>query len=308
MGFTALIALVDLVWIPIAGFTVTFSRGTAFSEACVVALACAAALLAISSIARYRDLTNRFRCREISFALGLIVSIGVFTHIALIFSYLCAAINTPTIDQSIVRIEALFGVSWPEIYGWVKAHATVHSIFLFAYRSGIFQLGLVPVILSVTGRGDDAAEFFSLYAVSSIAVVLFAGLLPAESAFIHFGITDPKTASTVSHFEPLRNGSLRTIELGAGQGLVSFPSFHTMMAIFFAYSVRHVRFVFPVALALNAVMIASTITVGGHYLTDVLGGIVCGVAAILAIRAAFQGHTSKHRAADRAAPAADAGG
>ncbi|QOH33876.1 PAP2 superfamily protein [Burkholderia cepacia] len=70
----------------------------------------------------------------------------------------------------------------------------------------------------------------------------------------------------------------------AVQGLVSMPSFHTMMALFFIYSVRNIRLALPAVAVLNVIMISSTITVGGHYLADVLAGIVCGVAVILAVR------------------------
>ncbi|WP_231944021.1 phosphatase PAP2 family protein [Burkholderia stabilis] len=85
---------------------------------------------------------------------------------------------------------------------------------------------------------------------------------PAQSAFVHFGIADPHTASTVSHYDLLRIGQLRRFNLSESQGLVSLPSFHLMLALLLAYALRHVRDVFPVSIGMNAVTIVSTPTQG----------------------------------------------
>ncbi|VWB43615.1 PAP2 family protein [Burkholderia lata] len=87
------------------------------------------------------------------------------------------------------------------------------------------------------------------------------------------------------------------------QGLVSMPSFHTMMAMFLVYSMRNIRLVLPAVIVLNVIMIASTITVGGHYLADVLAGIVCGAVVILVVRLGLQGQFAKITHAGRASGA-----
>jgi membrane-associated phospholipid phosphatase len=58
------------------------------------------------------------------------------------------------------------------------------------------------------------------------------------------------------------------------------PSFHTEMAVIFAYALRRVPVVSVIGVALNAVMIASTPTEGGHYLADVIGGLLLALALI----------------------------
>ena len=67
-------------------------------------------------------------------------------------------------------------------------------------------------------------------------------------------------------------------------GIVSFPSFHTVMAVQFAYAYRSLRLVFPTAIGLNALMIVSVPYAGDHYFIDVLAGAVIAIAGIAVAR------------------------
>ncbi|WP_240202143.1 MULTISPECIES: phosphatase PAP2 family protein [Burkholderia] len=82
------------------------------------------------------------------------------------------------------------------------------------------------------------------------------------------------SASIVSHHDLLCNGQFRQFNRPESQGLVSLPSFHVMLALLLAHAMRHVRYVFPASVVLNAVMIMSTPTTDGHYLSDVIARIV----------------------------------
>jgi membrane-associated phospholipid phosphatase len=124
------------------------------------------------------------------------------------------------------------------------------------------------------------------FAVPDIATlaILIAVPFPTESAFLHFDVHDPYTVSTVSDYFLLRNGHARELAFTSAQGLISFPLLHAMLALYFAYSLRHVRLVFPIGIALNFLMILSTPTQGGHYLFDVLSGLIAGVLVIYFVR------------------------
>jgi membrane-associated phospholipid phosphatase len=58
-----------------------------------------------------------------------------------------------------------------------------------------------------------------------------------------------------------------------------------MLAIVTTYAARGLRVVFPCLLALNTLMIVSTVPYGGHYLVDVLAGGVIALLAIVGVRA-----------------------
>ncbi|VWC04824.1 PAP2 family protein [Burkholderia lata] len=282
---TAVIAVVDIRGAHGIGMALAFGIAAYFAGlAGCAAIAVAAALIVLSHAPRYRERALTWRWRESAIALLCIVAIAAFSQAVVVLDYLCVALAPPSIEADLVRFDALLGFHWPDLYRWVRAHAELQSVLAFAYRCSIVQLIAVPFILATARRHDDLAEFMTLFAFALLVVVVVSTPFPAQSAFIHFGIADANTASTVSHYDLLRSGRLRQFSLSESQGLVSLPSFHVMLALLLAYAVRHVRYLFPASVVLNAVMIVSTPTQGGHYLADVIAGIVFGVLSLVVVR------------------------
>ena len=280
---TAAIAAVDILGAHGVGMALVLDNGAYFAGlAECTAIAVATALMVLSYTPRYRALA--WRLRESALAMLCVVVIAAFSQAVVVLDYLCVALAPPSIEADLVRFDALLGFHWPDLYRWVRAHAELQSVLEVAYRSSIVQLIVVPFILATTRRHDDLAEFMALFAFSLLVVVVVSTPFPAHSAFVHFGIADANTASTVSHYDLLRSGQLQHFNLSESQGLVSLPSFHVMLALLLAYAVRHVRYVFPASVMLNAVMIVSTPTQGGHYLADVIAGILFGVLSIVVVR------------------------
>ena len=78
----------------------------------------------------------------------------------------------------------------------------------------------------------------------------------------------------------LRDNMLGAVDLGALQGLVCAPSFHTAAAVIYiamAWPCRYLRW--PLLL-INAAMLLSTPVEGTHYLVDMIGGAMCTAGAI----------------------------
>jgi hypothetical protein len=106
-------------------------------------------------------------------------------------------------------------------------------------------------------------------------------------------------------FNALRDGSLTNIDVSSVQGVVSFPSFHTMLGILITYALRDTRPLFIPVAAINAVMIVSTLPVGGHYLADVIAGAAISAAAIYGMGREFGGSLlalARHARARRGHP------
>jgi len=72
-------------------------------------------------------------------------------------------------------------------------------------------------------------------------------------------------------------------------GIVSFPSYHTSMAIILAAATRSNRLVFIASSIVNSLMVVATIPIGYHYLVDLIAG---GLIAAGALYAA-QWHASR---------------
>ena len=73
---------------------------------------------------------------------------------------------------------------------------------------------------------------------------------------------------------------MTSIQLNNLEGLITFPSFHTAIAILFAWAVWRTPYVWFAGLVTNVLMILSTPLSGSHYVIDLAGGAVVATVAI----------------------------
>jgi membrane-associated phospholipid phosphatase len=111
---------------------------------------------------------------------------------------------------------------------------------------------------------------------------------PARSAVTLLG-PDPVHIPQTGLFQPaiidaLRAGTLRTVSLADLHGLVSFPSFHTVAAILFAWAAWPVRLLRGPMLVTNLAMLAATPVDGAHYFVDLAGGGGIALLALASVR------------------------
>lgn len=303
------VASVDIVWARATGFSI--KRGWPFSSISPrigIALIAVAALALLSYVPRYSGAAKMLRCREVAAAILFLISLNFWGQAISVLSYLGTALNRPTIEGGLVKFDTAIGFDWMHVYQWISGHPMLATTLEYAYFSPLAQIITLSFALALVRRIDVLSELMMIVIVSLLLVMLISIPFPASSAFTHYGITGPKGDWAVRDFVLLRSGAMRAMNPSAAQGLVSMPSYHVMIAIFLIYSARSIRFLFPVAIALNVVMIASTITVGGHYLADVLAGALCAAAAILAVRLGLRSRASARGSVGWPSSAADTGG
>jgi len=196
------------------------------------------------------------------------------------FSYVVTATNLPLANDAIAAVDHALGFDWLRWFGLVEQHQALHLVLQLAYPSVTVQMVLIACYLSLTGQPERSRELVWTIMLSLLIIVPLSGLLPVESAWLYYHVAGFFDAATVADFDRLRAGQLQNVDLRQLQGIISFPSFHTCLGLLFPYVVRKRRRVLlPVAL-LNAMMILSVPTEGGHFLIDVIAG--AGVAVVAA--------------------------
>lgn len=121
-------------------------------------------------------------------------------------------------------------------------------------------------------------------------------LIPATTAWTFAG--QEALASKILPDLPTTTNSwlsdLMQIRSGLGRhvlrpsGIIAFPSFHCASAILNIWAVWQVRALRLPFLALNLVMIAATPLIGGHYLSDLIGGTIVAAVTIAAVGAIYR--------------------
>lgn len=225
----------------------------------------------------------------------------IFTHLAalciilptsgLTLSYLLASIPIPLHDETLIKIDNFFGFDWLTYIGWLNEHPKLAKLLSFAYDSMVMQISLVMLVLCFANRVDQAQRFVGGLILTSFITIVLAAIFPAVAGYIHYGINlddyhNLKPAAAYLHKDGilgLRDGTLHTIGINM-QGIVTFPSFHTVIAVLLIYACWPLLSIRWMVASWNVLMIISTMGDGGHYLSDVMGGIAVALVAIYAMQ------------------------
>ncbi|CAG9172087.1 phosphatase PAP2 family protein [Cupriavidus pinatubonensis] len=286
----AILAL-DFVWLIASGRSVTHSSLVAQCLAVAMLGTITLALSLIAGLPRITATSRGLHYRRLALVAQCGALLVSFTSVMSVLSYLLITLAPPLVDDKLAALDAMLGFHWPQAYAWVRAQPTLNFVLALAYASGLPQLVLVPMLIGLLGRAAYLREFLSNLMLSCVLLLLIATPWPAAGAFVFFGVASPAEMATVSHFSALREGSMRVFDLAQMQGLVSLPSYHTAMALFFVQAMRWTRVGVVIIGLLNLLMIVSTPTEGGHYLIDVVSGVglwalTVGALSLLAARRA----------------------
>ena len=264
---TLVILVADVLWGVVGGWKVQLNG-------LGIHLFIVAFMLSILSIRRFREEPR------VSYTIRLMALLIIFSNASAVLSYLIVSTDAPLIDNALSSWDKAMGFGWRSFFAWMQNHLLLRQLLQYAYASLLPQLICMVLFLGFTARFSKLVTFIELLVVSGLTTVLLSGLFPAAGAWKFYGIGSQVNMQMISHFEPLRDGTLRTINLLDMQGLISIPSFHTVVAILIAFSMWRtpVAYIF---LFLDMATIFSTPIEGGHYFVDILAGALLAVATIL---------------------------
>lgn len=241
-------------------------------------------------------------------ALALLNGLGV---VVAQLSAVLAATGLRYVDADLAALDAsLFGFSWLDAVTAVRGSGQTLHLLSVSYATLFWQPILLIATLLVMRREERVFVFVTAWAVClSIAVMIFP-FAPALGGYLHFGIAeasmpDVLVGSAWDHVGVLgqiRSGALRELSPDTLEGIITFPSFHAGGAVMLAWGFWRAGVLRWPAVALNGVMLPSSIFIGGHYLVDVVAGALFAVLSIAAAHRLVLGPTAR-RPAGKSQPA-----
>jgi membrane-associated phospholipid phosphatase len=288
--------LVDLMWLQASSFSFASSNWTRIFKNSLTPLAMFLALLIISH--RLRDKTDRVGAflRELTRRVELLwrslFAMAALSISAITFSFLATGAALPLKDAWLAEMDHHLGFDWIGLLSFANSNPTLSWMLVQAYKStGVIFAG-VFVWLSLMGQAERLAEFIAVICISSIAVAAGMVLIPAAGAYTHYNppqelFSNFSVDAGMWHYKllmTLRTDASPVIDLAKAEGMVTFPSFHTVLGIVTTYALRDTRWIAAPVLLLNGTMIVATLPEGGHYLLDVIAGGMIAVIAIATVR------------------------
>lgn len=288
--------MIDLVWWPFSRLTFVAANTGSFTASMGIIGAMAFISIAIERRVQNDQSRPALVIARAAQSLQLFLQAGA-TLIALgatgvTFSYLATGNAGSLQDANLAAFDRALGFNWPAFLAWTNQYPMLVWLLRTAYHSTGPQLFLLPVLLAMFLRRDRLAEFMAVLAVSSLLTGVIMAFVPAAGAYAYF---KPDSA-TFDNYAPisgmwhhatlvaLRENAAPVLDFSMTQGLVTFPSFHTVLAILTCYAVRGWHWIFWPTVMLNAVVLVGTITEGGHHFVDLLAGaaVVCTAISFVA--------------------------
>ncbi|GJD65535.1 hypothetical protein MPEAHAMD_5730 [Methylobacterium frigidaeris] len=276
-AFVGAVAVIDAVWLRIAGIALA-PLGFTLLAALTLALLLAAVF--------WSRATSHPTLRAMALSSACLISV---TGSVGVLHYLSATLAFPLVDPMIVHVESVLGFDWRAHTAYLEGHPHLSRMLALSYHSSGPQIALVVIVLASTRRISRLWAFVRLFSVALACVVVLSAVLPAVGPYVFYAV-DPSTPNGLEtigalwHLEPLinlRSSTMQVIALSEMRGLATFPSFHVSLALITAWALASVRYLGLVILSLNMAVIVATLSAGGHYLPDVLGGATIGLMLLM---------------------------
>lgn len=224
---------------------------------------------------------------------------------ALCASAVFAVISQDYSDAAFVSADRalFFGFDWKTDVPAMTSIPLVGHVLSYAYASLNWQPFVMIAYLLLIRKRERLWQALTATSIAIAICISVFPLFPALGGYVHFGIPraavpDVWMASAWHYPEVLRSlkdGAIDSLGLKALEGIVAMPSFHASSSIILAWAFWATRFRWPFA-ALNAVMLISSVPIGGHYLVDVVAGSAVAVLALwLATRHVYGEHAVRER-------------
>jgi hypothetical protein len=211
-----------------------------------------------------------------------IVAWVAFSIAGAILTYRAARHGAAWSDEMLAGLDRGLGFNWAAWFEFVNSDLAIKLVLAIAYTSLMPQILLSVIYFSWRRWDARNCEFLANVIVALLLTSAVFALFPALGP----GAAIPELAKLyLVDLVGLHDGSLSSFDINKLNGIVAFPSFHAVLGVLLTYAHRGGALLFPVA-ALNAVMLVSIPSEGGHYLIDVLAGVATAVFAIVAIRGA----------------------
>lgn len=199
-----------------------------------------------------------------------------------IFSYLSMTTGRPLVDGELQAADRALGFDWLAGFHWLEAHHTASLVFQFIYNSLIYQGLYFGVLLGLMENRRGLKEMFWIVFAAGLFTSAGAALFPAYGPYVAFG--EQSHGAFLPDMMRLHAGRDLHFALTNLTGVVSFPSFHTTMALVYIYGFRKTGAVGWAIALLNVAMLTSIPFFGGHYLVDMIAGAGVALASVAAIR------------------------
>lgn len=207
----------------------------------------------------------------------------VFTNILTILIQLAGRSPHPLFDEQFAAMDR--AAHFSTVY-WARLAAgwpAVRTGLAVAYDLVAPMLFLAILVPPFFGYRSASRQFMLGIVLAAIATAAIFWAWPAVGPWTTEGYSPTREQSAVAAYLVRLRSALPVSADMEDAGIVSFPSFHVVLAVLAAFALRRIRVLSIFAWVVCGLICISTITTGWHYGVDVVAGLVLAVVSIAAV-------------------------
>ncbi len=189
--------------------------------------------------------------------------------------YLLHRIPVPMVDEYVMLPDIWLGLYPPRLFSFLEAHPWISLFSDLIYYLLLPLIILAVLIPPLRKEWRLAQEYHLSMAFSALLSLPMIALIHFQTPWAYFGYP-PKAIFEIQGkvFLELQSQAPFLFSLDQVQGMVQCPSFHTILAIQCYLSLKNTPYLSKPALALALLIPISALPSGGHYLIDIVAGVV----------------------------------
>jgi hypothetical protein len=224
---------------------------------------------------RWRDEPRFVAALMIVFWMGLVSDLHVFPM------FLAGRSAVPFHDDLLAQCDRALGLEVPQVLALMADYPALSEFFDRTYYTLVFLMACALLVPALTLR-LKAAQQYVLSCVFAVLICFpFFACFQARGPWIVYGMEpSPAQQSFMEVLAALKENDVFVMDLGYVNGLLCFPSFHTILAILAAAALWTVRYLRWVTALWAGLIVVATVTTGWHYIVDVIAGVAVSAVCI----------------------------
>lgn len=207
------------------------------------------------------------------------------TNIHLLPMFLAGRADVDPADATLARWDRALGLEVTDIIGLTRQYPAIDHMLGHVYQSLMLLITAAVILAPMTGRVVAAMETIVACVLSVYLAFPAFALLQARGPWRYYGyspLIDQRGFE--SKFAALKGDVWFFVDLNYKDGIVCFPSYHTILAVLAAAALSGVPYLGRIATSWAALIVVSTLTTGSHYVVDVLAGLAVAAVSVAGAR------------------------
>jgi membrane-associated phospholipid phosphatase len=241
-----------------------------------------AILLIVAAQYRYRKEQNCFQVVMMTFWIVAITNLHFFPM------YMAAGRDVPISDAWLAGMDrGLLGFEVPDVMSALQPYPRFNLFMLRIYESLLYLMTVATILPPILNRMEYAKEYAIGCVVAAVISMPIFALFQAVGPWDYYGFAPaiPSLNDKWPIMELVKTDSTFVIDITNRDGLITFPSFHVILTVLAAITLRSFRYLRWCVAFWAVLIVISTVTTGIHYSIDVIGGLVIAAISWFAARA-----------------------